>query len=79
MERHYTDGTEPTILPHIQCSGPCDQGRIPCPTPEACEVREPDFYGREHLKETLTDALLTAGVAAVVMVLAVFVVSRWVA
>jgi hypothetical protein len=37
MEKHYTDGTEPTILPHIHCSGPCEQGRKPCPAPDACE------------------------------------------
>ena len=30
MERHFQDGTEPTILPHYaRCTGPCDQGRKP--------------------------------------------------
>jgi hypothetical protein len=46
MEKHYTDGTEPTILPHVRCcSGPCEQGRKPCPAPDACEIRNDD--GRE--------------------------------
>jgi hypothetical protein len=37
MERHYTNGTEPDVLPHYsRCTGPCDQGRKLCPTPEAC-------------------------------------------
>lgn len=22
----------------MRCNGPCDQGRRPCPTPEACET-----------------------------------------
>lgn len=60
------------------CNGPCQQGRLPCPTPEACEVdeEEPSFYGREHWKEVLTDAALTACAAGLVMVVAVMVVSR---
>lgn len=38
-ERYYNDGTEPTVLPHMQsCSGPCKQGRLPCPAPDACQV-----------------------------------------
>jgi hypothetical protein len=39
MERHYQDGTEPTILPHFGgCTGPCQQGRAACPCPESCEA-----------------------------------------
>ena len=60
------------------CNGPCQQGRVPCPTPEACEVdaEEPNFYGRQYWCEVLTDAALTACVAALVMLVAVVVVSR---
>lgn len=60
------------------CNGPCQQGRVPCPTPEACEVEveEPMFYGRQWLREAVYDAalvlalvgLLMAAVVAVVMV-----------
>lgn len=25
-----------------RCSGPCEQGRKPCPTPDACELRNDD-------------------------------------
>ena len=60
------------------CHGPCQQGRLPCPTPGACEVdeEEPSFYGREHWIELLTDAALTACAAGLMMVVAVMVVSR---
>lgn len=27
-------------IPRRHCSGPCDQGRRPCATPEACETEE---------------------------------------
>ena len=33
----FSDGTEPTVL---RCHGPCQQGRLPCPCPDACEARE---------------------------------------
>lgn len=33
------------------CTGPCQQGRLPCPTPDACQVEEPNFYSREHWRE----------------------------
>ena len=46
MEREYRDGTEPTVLPHLDqrdihpmrvCRGwGCQQGRLPCPTPATC-------------------------------------------
>jgi hypothetical protein len=51
---------------------------VSCPTPEACEieVEEPSFYGREHWRDMLTDAALTACGAGLVMVVAVVVVSR---
>ena len=39
MERHFDDGTEPTILPHFtRCTGPCEQGRVACPCPVSCEI-----------------------------------------
>jgi hypothetical protein len=28
------------MKPH--CNGPCNQGRNPCPTPEACEMHHAD-------------------------------------
>ena len=38
MNKEYHDGTEPDTLPHYTfCSGPCNQGRAPCPCPVACE------------------------------------------
>jgi len=39
MERHYTNGTEPDVLPHYaRCTGPCQQGRVACPCPTSCEI-----------------------------------------
>ncbi len=56
------------------CNGPCDQGRRPCPTPEACgmpeEPQEEAWYG-ELVRDTLTAtaAIMIIG-AVVLMVLA---------
>jgi hypothetical protein len=41
-ERYYDDGTEPTVLPHLNqrqvCRGVgCQQGRKVCPHPDECE------------------------------------------
>lgn len=60
------------------CHGPCEQGRLPCPTPEACEVEEPVFYGRQHWRETMADVIFVAAICALVMVAAVALVT-WVA
>lgn len=65
MERHYSNGTEPDVLPHWECHGPCHQGRAPCPTPEACE--RPD-----HTEDTfrlLGQAFLAVVLAGIVVVL----------
>lgn len=50
MSREYFDramipGTrdeQTQIVRHYICTGPCNQGRSACPTPEACEVSEDD-------------------------------------
>lgn len=63
MEHHYTDGTEPTVMPHMHCHGPCEQGRKPCPAPHACERVDTDGDGLEVL----------GGAAIVVIVLFVAV------
>ena len=65
MERHYDDGTEPTILPHMRCcNGPCQQGRKPCPAPDACELQEVE-------EEHLVFATVIVAVATLVILLAV--------
>ena len=44
MNREYHDGAEPDSLPHYaHCSGPCQQGRAPCPCPVACEREASDL------------------------------------
>ena len=65
MERHYTNGTEPDVLPHWECHGPCQQGRVPCPTPAACERPDND----ESTWRLLGQAFLAVVLAAAVVVL----------
>ena len=65
MERHYTNGTEPDVLPHWECHGPCHQGRVPCPTPAACERPDND----ESTWRLLGQAFLAVVLAAVIVVL----------
>jgi hypothetical protein len=69
MKEHYfTDGTEPTILPHMQCcQGPCEQGRKACPTPQACEIDDDD----DIIGTTVRNALLV--LFALVVLFASFV------
>ena len=47
------------------CNGPCDQGRLPCPCPAACQFEdeppEPD-----HLRVVVVDGLIAAGIVAVI-------------
>jgi hypothetical protein len=55
--REYPD----TIFVQRRCSGPCDQGRHVCETPEACEV--PEFVAKDA-------AVFWRLYAAIVLVLA---------
>lgn len=66
MEKHYDDGTEPTIMPHMHCTGPCEQGRKPCPAPDACERVNTDGAELEFL-----GAIVLAVLVCVVAVLLV--------
>jgi hypothetical protein len=59
------------VLPHYEksrCHGPCDQGRLPCPTPDACEL---------HLQDEETWAALgrVAAVLVAAVVLAVLLLA----
>lgn len=63
MELHYTNGTEPDVLPHYtRCHGPCQQGRVACPTPEACERPVADESTFRLLGMAVLAVLLTAAV-----------------
>ena len=65
-ERYYNDGTEPDVLPHYsRCTGPCDQGRKPCPCPVACESHDESSYYRGLAGLILSGAGVVAVVAAV--------------
>ena len=46
------------------CTGPCDQGRLPCPCPHACWRDEPPEPN--HLRVVLIDALIAAVIVAVI-------------
>ena len=47
------------------CSGPCEQGKKPCPTPEACRV--PD-KGQMYWEDVAIAVGLTAFVAFLIFV-----------
>ena len=81
MERHYTDGTEPTVLPHMDprlriCRGfSCYQGRQVCQTPEHCtlaaeastELGEEDPpTARSEIERILVITIVVASAAAVI-------------
>lgn len=55
------------------CTGPCNQGRLPCPTPAACGLEEPPEH--DHARVVLMDLL----VAAVAFAVVVGIVVLWVA
>lgn len=62
MNKEYHDGTEPDTLPHYaHCSGPCQQGRAPCPCPMACEREANDFDGLEFLGKIVVWILALIG------------------
>lgn len=50
------------------CNGPCHQGRVPCPTPEACELADIERIEERLFNRTVLIALcavlLSAAVAA---------------
>lgn len=58
------------------CTGPCQQGRVTCPTPEACEIEEPNFYGQEHWRVFFVDLAMACAFAAVAAGLVVWVVRQ---
>jgi hypothetical protein len=69
MNREYHDGTEPDTLPHFtHCSGPCNQGRLPCPCPMACEIDalEADISVVALLVRLVVIALAFVGLGAIV-------------
>lgn len=49
----------------MNCTGPCQQGRLKCPTPAACMIDEP---------ETTHGSLVLDALLAVVLVVVVVVV-----
>lgn len=72
MQREYKDGTEPDVLPHWEeCHGPCQQGRLPCPCPQACERAGglQDLSVLETLGRLAVWALAVVGLAAVALAL----------
>lgn len=48
------------------CHGPCDQGRLPCPAPDACEQ---DLDSQDCGKR-LVDVAIAAALAAMVFAIA---------
>lgn len=55
----------PPVIPIKQCNGDsCHQGRLPCQTPQACEVAE-DEYERDWIGLALAVIALTFVVGTV--------------
>ena len=52
---------------HLECNGPCDQGRKACPTPWACEVEDPPEHNMFMvvLKDVITAVLLVGVIVTV--------------
>ena len=46
------------------CTGPCDQGRKPCPCPSACGLDEPPEPN--HLRGVLIDVLIACAIVGVI-------------
>ncbi len=63
------EGAEPDVLPCWSCHGPCEQGRLPCPTPEACELPPKHDIVRVVLGDLVVSILLLLAVAAAALVL----------
>ncbi len=52
------------------CTGPCDQGRLPCPCPAACQFEDEPPEPNSHrvvLIDGLIAAVIVATVAAIVL------------
>jgi hypothetical protein len=50
----------------MQCTGPCSQGDVPCPTPEACQLAEQE---RSKWSPLLNVALILVGFGLLASVL----------
>ena len=52
------------------CNGPCDQGRLPCPCPAACQFEDeppkPSSY-RVVFIDAMIAAVIIAAIAAIVL------------
>ena len=46
------------------CTGPCDQGRLPCPCPAACGLEDPPEH--DMMRVILVDALIACAVVGVI-------------
>ena len=58
----------------MNCNGPCDQGRRPCPTPQACGLEEPPEHNL--MRVVLGDLAIAAALVAVVAVVVLVLVGR---
>jgi hypothetical protein len=50
------------------CSGPCEQGRKPCPSPEACQVSGDDLGASVWFWAVLAIGMVSAGFLFAVLV-----------
>lgn len=64
----------PPIIPADahECHGPCRQGRLPCPTPEACERPDPNDY--DHI---VRDVVISIAVVAVLAIITLYLLGAY--
>jgi hypothetical protein len=59
----------------VKCSGPCDQGRLDCPTPMLCQLPEHDEYPQPGV--SVWGAMLALLLVVLVALLAGLVDGYW--
>lgn len=53
-------------MKQFECHGPCDQGRRPCPTPEACVMPDEDAPKHEVFKVVMKDIAISVALITVI-------------
>jgi len=64
----------------MNCAGPCDQGRLPCPCPHACGIAGADDDPPQHdmVRVVLQDLGISIALVAAVAVVVLVVAGGWV-
>ena len=52
----------------MSCSGPCQQGKKPCPIPESCHLKQQDTQPADNDLLVVLSIVIGAWVAAIVVI-----------